>query len=142
MLLSPILSTSLSLSLSLLLSFAKHDDVQYWSLSTLSWFRKRRISDSVAVPPLFMVAIDVLLRAVCARSASTSRCMTASKLFWKVWIFGKTSSRSDCHRSDEEIKVFQRSESRVTSRRIARLSSVMLRFSDEVPKKKSWKYLS
>ena len=33
LLLSPILSTSLSLSLSLLLSFAKHDDVQYWSLS-------------------------------------------------------------------------------------------------------------
>ena len=109
--------------------------VSPWFCSTLSWFRKRRISDSVAVPPLFMVAIDVLLRAVCARSASTSRCMTASKLFWKVWIFGKTSSRSDCHRSDEEIKVFQRSESRVTSRRIARLSSVMLRFSDEVPKK-------
>ena len=111
-------------------------------VSTLSWFRKRRISDSVAVPPLFMVAIDVLLRAVCARSASTSRCMTASKLFWKVWIFGSTSSSWACHRSEAEIKVLHRSESRVTSRRIARLSSLRLRFSVEVPPKNAQRNLS
>ena len=69
---------------------------------TFSWFRKSRISDSVAVPPLFIRAIDVLLRAVSALSASTSRCMTASRLFWKVWILGKTSSNWKLQKKNTE----------------------------------------
>ena len=101
---------------------------------TFSWFRKSRISDSVAVPPLFILAIDVLLRAVCARSASTSRCMTASRLFWKVWILGKTSSSLVCHRSACKMRLLHRSDSLVTSRRMARFSSLKLRceFESEV----------
>ena len=71
---------------------------------TFSWFRKSRISDSVAVPPLFIRAIDVLLRAVSALSASTSRCMTASRLFWKVWILGKTSSNWKCKKTENYIQ--------------------------------------